>query len=111
MGENRIATYCCEQCRAVAFSCHWRWWKVHDGVGNREPVFPRERNEMSTLQHQPPNPVHIPGTSKGEELSVHQGKEPGRGSGKHYRSSRDSTGINPEDRKPIHPDMPELPPA
>jgi hypothetical protein len=58
----------------------------------------------------PPDPVHIPGTIKGEELAL-DSKEPGRGEGrKGYISSRDSTGINPEARAPIHPDMPNLPP-
>ena len=58
-----------------------------------------------------PAPVHIPGTVKGEELALHQ-KEPGRGGGgRGYTSARDSTGINAKARMPIHPRMPNLPPA
>ena len=58
----------------------------------------------------PPDPVHIPGTTKGEELAL-DSKEAGRGEGrKGYINSRDSTGINAEARAPIHPDMPNLPP-
>jgi hypothetical protein len=42
---------------------------------------------------------------------LNKGKEPGRGQGKQYRSSRDSTGINPQNRQPISPAMPNIPPA
>ena len=66
---------------------------------------------MSKSFPHPPEPVHISGTSKGEELALNKGKEPGRGVGKQYRSSRDSTGINPQDRQPILPEMPGTPPA
>lgn len=66
---------------------------------------------MSKHTEKPPEPIHIPGTSKGEEMTFLKGKEPGRGTGKDYRSSRDSTGVNPEGRRPIHPDMPHMPPA
>ena len=59
---------------------------------------------------QPPAPVHLAGMEKGEEYSLSHGKEAGRG-GRQYRSSRDSTSINPQARKPIHPAMPSLPPA
>ena len=59
----------------------------------------------------PPQPVHVPGTIRGEELILHKGREAGRGGGKQYRSARDSTGINPEHVRPIHPDMPNIPPA
>jgi hypothetical protein len=65
---------------------------------------------MSKSFPHPPEPVHIPGTAKGEESSLN-GKEPGRGQGKQYRSARDSTGINPENRQPIHPAMPNIPPS
>lgn len=58
----------------------------------------------------PPNPVHVAGMHKGEELALHKGHEPGRG-GASYRIARDSTGINPEQHKPIHPAMPNIPPA
>jgi hypothetical protein len=61
-------------------------------------------------QSHPTEPTHVPGTVKGEELSLHH-KEPGRGEGKQYRSARDSTSINPRHRGPIHPKMPHIPPA
>ena len=64
-------------------------------------------------------PAHDAGTGKGEEKSSWEGKEPGRhdlddthadrpagGS-----TARDSTSINPDDRNPIDPDSPNLPPA
>jgi len=60
---------------------------------------------------QPPHPVHVPGMIKGEETSLKKGKEPGRGGKKAYRNSRDSTSINAEQRAPIHPAMPFLPPS
>jgi hypothetical protein len=59
----------------------------------------------------PPQPNHVPGVAKGEEFATKEGREPGRMPGAHYRGARDSTGINPEHRKPIHPAMPDLPPA
>ena len=60
-----------------------------------------------------PQPVHVPGTNRGEEMVLHHGKEPGRkhGNVRDYRCARDSTGISPEKRRPIHPDMPNMPPA
>jgi len=59
----------------------------------------------------PPQPTHIPGTLRGEEMSITKGREPGRGKGPFYRTERDSTSVNPEGRKPIHPKMPNIPPA
>lgn len=60
----------------------------------------------------PPTPAHVPGTKRGEEVSAKEGKEPGRRENrKYYRASRDSTGINPEDREPIDRAMPDIPPA
>jgi hypothetical protein len=64
---------------------------------------------MNTHKH-PPQPVHQNGIKKGEEAVYHQGREAGRG-GRQYRSARDSTGINSANREPIHPDMPNIPPA
>jgi hypothetical protein len=55
-------------------------------------------------------PIHVPGTMKGEETVLHKGREAGRG-GRDYRSARDATSINPQDRQPIHPAMPNIPPA
>lgn len=58
----------------------------------------------------PPEPVHLAGMEKGEEYALQHGKEAGRG-GRQYRSARDSTGINADQRRPIHPAMPDIPPA
>jgi hypothetical protein len=61
-------------------------------------------------QKHPPQPTHVPGTVKGEELALHH-KEPGRGQGPQYRSARDSTGVCANKRQPIHPKMPHIPPS
>lgn len=61
--------------------------------------------------NKPPDPVHVPGIAKGEEHVIEHGHEPGRGCHGQYRSSRDSTSINPSARAPIHPAMPSIPPA
>jgi hypothetical protein len=60
----------------------------------------------------PPHPVHIAGTQKGEELVSRKGREPGRDEPEvnGYRSARDSTGIQAKQRGPIDPRMPEMPP-
>lgn len=65
------------------------------------------------MHHDPPSPTHVPGTNKGEELVAKRGREPGRGEPgkKGYRSARDSTSLNAENRGPIDPRMPEMPPA
>lgn len=64
-------------------------------------------------QNPPPQPTHVQGTNKGEEFAKQKGKEPGRGEAgrKSYRTARDSTGIDAGNREPIHPDMPDIPPA
>ncbi|HEX3801098.1 MAG TPA: hypothetical protein VH413_20570 [Verrucomicrobiae bacterium] len=62
-------------------------------------------------KHTPPQPIHIPGTSRGEEMAIHKGKEPGRGKGPGYRSARDSTGICAKEREPIIDVMAHIPPA
>ncbi|MBS1795555.1 MAG: hypothetical protein JSS81_16995 [Acidobacteria bacterium] len=62
---------------------------------------------------------HQTGTLKGEEQSQNQGGEAGReetgesGAGRPtgVRTARDSTSINPDDREPIDPKMPHMPPA
>jgi hypothetical protein len=61
----------------------------------------------------PPKPTHVPGTNKGEELTMKNGREPGREERgkKGYRSARDSTSINAASEAPIDPRMPEMPPA
>lgn len=59
----------------------------------------------------PPEPVHVSGIHKGEEKTIEKGREPGRGRPGSYRNARDSTSISAEDRNPIHPDMPNIPPA
>jgi hypothetical protein len=59
----------------------------------------------------PPQPNHTPGTPKGEEMAL-TNREPGRNPDrKQYRSARDSTGICASARNPIHPAMPNIPPA
>jgi hypothetical protein len=65
---------------------------------------------MNTMQ--PPAGIHVAGTNKGEETIQKKGREPGRN--EHhpygYRSARDATSINAEDRDPIDPKMPCMPP-
>ncbi len=63
------------------------------------------------LRKKPPQPVHVSGMHKGEEMVIHRGREAGRGGRRQYRSARDSTSINPQSRGPIHPLMPSIPPA
>ncbi len=66
-----------------------------------------DRSERTHL----PQPNHVPGTNKGEEQAL-TSKEAGREAGrKKYQDARDSTGINAAQRQPIHPDMPQIPPA
>ncbi len=58
-----------------------------------------------------PQPNHVPGTDKGEEQALSSrevGRELGR---KNYQDARDATGINAAKRQPIHPAMPNIPPA
>ena len=56
--------------------------------------------------------AHTPGTSKGEEMVIKKGREAGRDDpGKAWRTARDATSINPDQRDPIDPRMPYLPPA
>ncbi|MGH9512672.1 MAG: hypothetical protein ACRD2U_11120 [Terriglobales bacterium] len=63
---------------------------------------------MAIQDTTPDSPSHTPGTHRGEDWCKHD-TEPGRkGTG---RTSRDSTGINPDSRRPIDPRMPEMPPA
>ncbi len=52
-------------------------------------------------------PAHTKGVPRGENLSKtdHSGRDGDR------RNERDSTGINPNARKPILPSMKDLPPA
>jgi len=61
---------------------------------------------------QPPPPVHVPGTAKGEEVMQKKGREPGRdpNAPSGYRAARDATSINPQHRDPIDPRMPCIPP-
>jgi hypothetical protein len=61
--------------------------------------------------HHPPEPIHISGNNRGEEMNLRKGREAGRGDQKQYRASRDATGINASDRRPIDPRMPSIPPA
>jgi hypothetical protein len=69
------------------------------------------KRKLMFMRRKPPEPVHIKGTKKGEECALEEGREHGRGGRGQYRSARDSTSINPEHHKPIHPAMPSIPPA
>lgn len=65
------------------------------------------------------SPAHDSGTGKGEEKSSTEGKEAGRhehGDTHADRpaggsTARDSTSINADDRNPIDPKSPKMPPA
>jgi len=52
----------------------------------------------------PDKPSHTPGTPKGENRAAPL-------KDRMTRKANDATGIRVEDRKPIHPKMPHLPPA
>lgn len=64
-------------------------------------------------------PSHHPGARKGEEIIADEGKEAGRHdkeqAGKDRpaggSTARDSTRINPDERNPIDPNSPNLPPS
>ncbi len=56
-------------------------------------------------------PSHTPGAPRGEELVRRYGREEGRKDSRTGRTARDATSINPQDREPIDPRMPHLPPA
>ena len=66
---------------------------------------------MARREVTPDLPAHTPGTPKGEERVLREGREPGREHEKLGRTARDATSINPKDRDPIDPRMPHLPPA
>ena len=62
--------------------------------------------------HKNPQPTHVAGMPKAEEFVTKHGREAGRAQSiPQYRGSRDSTGINADERKPIHPKMPSIPPS
>lgn len=65
---------------------------------------------MTKQETSPDAPAHTPGTSRGEQKSAEEGKEPGRDEVP-GRTAEDSTGINPDERGPIDPRMPDMPPA
>jgi hypothetical protein len=54
-------------------------------------------------------PSHTEGTTRGEELVLRKGPEPGREAG--TRTARDATSVNAKARDPIDPRMPYMPPA
>ena len=67
----------------------------------------------------PPEPVHQPGTQRGEEAIKDLGKEPGRKADNRdkgeeeaespgYRSGRDASSVSPQD--PIDPKSTKMPP-
>lgn len=62
------------------------------------------------MKNPPPDiDAHSAGVKRGEEWAYNGIKEPGReGDG---RTARDATGINADERAPIDPRMPNLPPA
>jgi hypothetical protein len=53
-------------------------------------------------------PSHTAGTTRGEEMIVKKGPEPGRETG--TRTARDATSVNAKNRDPIDPRMPYMPP-
>jgi len=55
-------------------------------------------------------PSHTRGAPKGEELVRKYGREAGRKDRRYGRTARDATSVNPEDRDPIDPRMPHMPP-
>ena len=59
----------------------------------------------------PPSDIctHIPGTNRGEGWTYKGKREAGR-EGK-TRTARDSTSVNPKNRRPIDSRMPHMPPA
>jgi len=66
---------------------------------------------MALFEVKPDISAHTPGTPKGEERVMREGREPGRENEKLGRTARDATGINAAARDPIDPRMPHLPPA
>jgi hypothetical protein len=58
----------------------------------------------------PDAPSHTPGTPRGEDLVKKHGGEAVGYQG-NTRMGRDATGVNVDDRKPVDPRMPNLPPA
>ena len=56
-------------------------------------------------------PAHTSGCPRGEERVREVGREPGRDGPRGGRTARDSTSINAQDRGPIDPHMPHMPPA
>lgn len=63
------------------------------------------------MPHTPKSEIssHTEGTTRGEEVVLKKGREPGREGGK-TRTARDSTSINSKARDPIDPRMPHMPP-
>jgi hypothetical protein len=59
----------------------------------------------------PPEPTHVIGTHRGEEVVRRKGREPGRKDKTSHRTARDSTSVNPGGEKPIDSRMPNIPPA
>jgi hypothetical protein len=60
---------------------------------------------MARQDTTPDMPSHTPGTPRGEDLAGKHGGKP------FNRRADDATGINVDDRKPIDPRMPSMPPA
>jgi hypothetical protein len=66
---------------------------------------------MNRQHVRPDISAHTPGTPKGEERVLREGREPGRENPRVARTARDSTSINADARSPIDPRMPQMPPA
>jgi hypothetical protein len=59
---------------------------------------------MAHQDAKPDTDAHQPGSRKGEDRAAPVNMRP-------TRLNSDASGINPDDRKPISPQMPILPPA
>jgi hypothetical protein len=65
---------------------------------------------MASDEVRPDLPSHTPGTPKGEERVIREGREAGRHNREPQRTARDATSINADARAPIDPRMPQMPP-
>jgi hypothetical protein len=72
-----------------------------------------EETDLGIFSDKPPEPTHVFGAARGEQLVKRRGRERGRSDhdAQGYRNARDSTGLNAKARRPIDPAMPNIPPA
>lgn len=76
-----------------------------------------DEQSRTTGEQGAPEPDHVPGTAKGEEIVLNEGREPGReptgtsGADRPAgtRTARDATGVA-TDTDPIDPESPQIPP-